>query len=125
MKGMLFIGLMYCFFLLNSCEWSTKPYLEYDVEVEKISESCSGQTGSFRMISNTNGERYIIRECLAVDFKKENLLVERKGDTVNIHYKTKASSAALFQLTIDIDTYPRYNFLTIGTTTYRVVQGRY
>ena len=51
--------------------------------------------------------------------------MERKTDTVVIRFKEEGKAKAMFALTIDVDTYPRYNFLTIGPNTYRIIQGKY
>ena len=117
-------GMIICLSMLFSCEWSTKPYIEHELEYKKIGEGCRVKEG-FKITSNTNGERYELEECLDEDFNKDKLVVERKSDTVVISYKDEKKAKASFALTIDIDTYPRYNYITIGSGTYQVVQGKY
>ena len=105
------------------CDASTKPYIEHELSYKKLGNDCSGQSDKFSMASNTNGERYVLQECLNIGFKKEDLLVQRKGDTVVIDFKRDGAGNALFELTIDVDTYPQYKFLTIGENTFTVVPG--
>ena len=110
--------------LLSSCEWSTKPYIEHELDFKKIGDDCQVKEG-FRITSNTNGERYELEQCLDIDFNKNKMVVERKSDTVLISFKDEGKKKASFSLTIDIDTYPRYNYLTIGSETYQIVQGKF
>jgi hypothetical protein len=122
MKSAIFFFLCFsCCSMLIACDASTKPYIQNELSYKKLGNDCSGKTGSFNMNSNTNGERYVIQECVDADFDKSKLLVDRKGDTVVIGFKSSGQQKALFELTIDVDTYPAYHFLTIGENTYTVV----
>lgn len=105
---------------LYSCDASTKPYLQYELQYKKLADDCSRATGKFNMNSNTNGERYVFEECLGAGFSKDQIIVERHGDTVVIGFKEQQPSR-LYELTVDIDTYPRYHFLTIGKTTFSII----
>ncbi|MEO5563842.1 MAG: hypothetical protein ABIR18_10415 [Chitinophagaceae bacterium] len=110
------------FFLLCSfvaCE--RKPYVNHKMEFEKVSDNCSEQQSYFRLNSNFGGERYEFEKCLPVDFKKDQLNSERKGDTVVVRFpKAPATQGAVYHITLDIDSYPRYNFLTIDDDTYAI-----
>ncbi len=109
--------------LTVSCEWSTKPYLEHEMEFKKIASNCA--ESEMKMTSNTNGERYVVKECLDEDFNKEKMTVERRGDSVVIDFRNTSSKKGFFEVTIDIDTYPRYKYLILGENTYVIGVGTY
>ncbi len=73
-----------------SCE--RKPFVEHKLKFEKVADDCSQQQGYFRMVSNVGGERYEFEKCLAADFNSDQLITERKGDTVLVSF-TKGTSA--------------------------------
>ena len=79
------------------------------------------------MVSNTSGQRFTFNKCLADGYDAKNYTVARKGDTVLVVFpKTKAgTAAALYQLTLDIDAKPRYNFIQINDQLIGVVAGGY
>jgi hypothetical protein len=106
--------------LMTGCTASTQPYLHHELSFSKAG-SCAQNEGKFSMNSNTNGERYEFQQCLDAGFSKDRLLVSRKGDTVVVAFKDNGQAQALFNLTLDIDTYPRYHFLTIGETTFPII----
>ena len=105
--------------LIPACE--SQPYLKHKLSFEKVAADCSQMSMGFRMNSNLNGERYEFQRCLDDDFSKEKFRSERKGDTVVLIFERTAGKQALFDLTIDIDTYPRYNFLTIDGNTFPIL----
>lgn len=112
-----------CFLLmamLFACD--RKPYVEHKLKFEKVSDNCQDQQSYFRMTSNFGGERYEFEKCLPADFKKDQLITERAGDTIYVHFKTEGASGAshVFHLVLDIDSYPRYRYLTIGADTYSI-----
>jgi hypothetical protein len=74
------------------------------------------------MNSNINGERYEFNKCLPENFAKENVSYVRQGDTVVVHFENKPNvKQSEFHIILDIDTYPRYNFLTIDGDTFIIV----
>lgn len=99
-----------------------KPYVEYKLKFEKVSDDCNDQQTYFRMTSNFGGERYEFEKCLPADFKKDQLITKRAGDTVYVYFKTGtgAGNSNVFHLVLDIDSYPRYRYLTIGEDTYSI-----
>lgn len=104
----------------TSCE--RKPYVEHKLKFEKVADDCKDQQSYFRMVSNFGGQRYEFEKCLPPDFNKDQLVSERKGDTVVVSFKNKPSAGGhVFHLTLDIDSYPRYNFLTIEDDTYSII----
>jgi len=115
-----FIIALCLFTVLCSCDAGTKPYIQHEIKSKKISDDCSNNTGRFNMVSNTIGERYVFEQCLDADFDPSKMKVDRRGDTVVVSFDSRHPSA-LYELTVDIDTYPRYHFLTIGTTTFSII----
>ena len=74
----------------------------------------------FSMVSNIIGERYTFQKCLPVDFKG-SYLAERKGDSVIVAFEKQDGPTALFNIILDINTRPRYNYLTIDGNTFQIV----
>jgi hypothetical protein len=107
--------------MLASCE--TKPYVKHKVKLEKISDDCSGVSQQFQLNSNILGERYEFNKCLHENFSKEHVTSERQGDTVVIRFEKRGRhiKSSEFHIILDIDAYPRYNFLTIDGETFAIV----
>ena len=91
------------------------------MKFEKAGNDCNAMDPAFRMNSNLNGERYEFQRCLDADFKKEQLTSMRQGDTVVLKFERKNSIQALYNITVDVDSYPRYNFLTIDDNTFPII----
>lgn len=107
--------------LLFSCE--RKPYVEHKLQFEKVADNCKDQQSYFRMVSNFGGERFEFEKCLPPDFKKEQLVSERKGDTVVVSFKDVQAGQAgnvVYHLTLDIDSYPRYRLIIVDGTEYSI-----
>lgn len=107
--------------VITSCD--PKPYVKHVIKMEKESEGCSSAPERFRLISNFGGERYEFSKCLPADFSKDQVKVERRGDTVWLGFKEPSSSGnnILYNITVDIDSYPRYKFLGIDDEAYQIV----
>src|SRR5215468_2620180 len=90
-----------------------KPFVNHKLKFEKISDNCENLKPSFRMVSNVAGERYEFDKCLNANFKKEMLNVSRQGDTVVVEFPRADAQSVLFKITLDVDSYPRYNFITV------------
>lgn len=102
-----------------ACE--RKPYVEHKLKFEKVSDDCAEQQSYFRMLSNFGGERYEFEKCLPADFTREQLVSERRGDTILISFKNETGPGGkVYHLTLDIDSYPRYNYLTVGEEIYSI-----
>lgn len=111
----------FCFFiLLLAC--SRKPYAGHKVELEKKANDCQSMTPSFRLNSNFGGERYEFEKCLPADYDKSSVVSERHGDTVVVRFALPQGTyqPALFQVTLDIDAYPRYTVLKIDEDVYTI-----
>lgn len=116
---MKYLGLIFLLACLISCK--TEPFLKHSMKFEKISESCQGIDNKFKMNSNLNGERFEFQRCLDFDFQKDQLVSFRQGDTVVLKFERKNSKQALYDIIVDVDSYPRYNFLTIDDNTFLIV----
>ena len=115
------ISILFFILIFTSC--GDQAYLHHKLKFEKLADNCSGAQQSFQMNSNINGERYEFNKCLQEDFTKDNVTYTRQGDTVVVHFEKPATNAkqSEFHITLDIDTYPRYNFLTIDGDTFIIV----
>lgn len=104
-----------------SCD--RKPYVEHKIKFEKTGDGCAGISSSFGLNSNFGGERYEFQKCLPADFSKDQVTASRQGDTVLIRFpKTEAGKKqASFAITLDIDSYPKYSYITIDEDTYTIV----
>ncbi len=104
-----------------SCDVSHGPYLKYKIEMPPVEGTCSDASQEFKMNSNILGERYVFLECMDAGADKSKVIIERKGDTVLINFIKTNSANQLYELTVDINTQPRYNWLTIGNNTIPIV----
>lgn len=94
-------------------------FVEHKLTFQKVADDCKEQQGYFRLNSNFGGERYEFEKCLPEDFKKEDVSSGRRGDTVVVNFKNKSSAKnVVYHLTLDIDSYPRYNYIDIDGDTY-------
>lgn len=108
-------------YLVVACNTATKPYFKHSLaKYEKVSEGCINVDPKFSMVSNIVGERYTFQKCLPVSYKG-NYMAERKGDSVIIAFEKADGPTAVFDISLDINTYPRYNFLTIDGNTVMIV----
>jgi hypothetical protein len=73
------------------------------------------------MVSNVAGERYEFERCLGASFTKDMMKVLRQGDTVLVQFHRGGGEQVLYKITLDIDSYPRYNFITIDGETFQVI----
>ena len=104
--------------LVSGCK--SKPFLKHDLEFKKAANNCEGMNAAFKMNSNLNGERFEFQRCLDADFEKGQLTSIRRGDTVVLKFERKNAKQALYDITVDVDSYPRYNFLTIDDNTFPI-----
>jgi len=104
--------------LIISCQ--RKPYVEHKLKFEKVSDDCKDQQSYFRMNANFGGERYEFEKCLGADFKKDHMTTERKGDTVLVNFKNPSNDTGnkVYHITLDIDSYPRYQYIVIDGDLY-------
>jgi hypothetical protein len=111
-------GLFFIVILFAAC--TRKPFVEHKVQFEKTADGCAAVPAAFKMNSGFGGERFEFYKCLATDFSKEQVTSERKGDTVVVHFKSVSESQSTFAITLDIDSYPKYKYITIDGDTYSI-----
>ena len=106
--------------ILAAC--NRKPYVDHKLAYEKVADNCKEQQSYFRLTSNFGGERYEFEKCLPSTFTNAGITSERKGDTVFVNFIQPSGSGpnAVFHITLDIDSYPKYGFLTIDGDTYTI-----
>ncbi len=106
--------------LVTACQ--TAPFIKRKLSFTRLPGTCTTQPANLRMISNIGGERFEFQQCLPISFNEKQWQVTRQGDTVVLafHRPESVEEMALFQLTLDIDSYPLYDFITIGADTYPI-----
>ena len=106
-------------FLIFSCQ--TKPFVKHSLDFKKIADNCIGQTPAISMNSNLNGERFEFQSCLDADFKKEQITSYQPNDTtVVLKFERKNAQQVLYELTLDVDAYPRYSLLILDGDTIQM-----
>jgi hypothetical protein len=104
-----------------SCD--RKPFVEHKISFEKVADDCKDQQATFHLNSNFGGERYEFEKCLPSDFNKDDVVSERKGDSVVVRFKrTSGPKNVVYHLKLDIDSYPQYSYITIDGDTYTIGQ---
>lgn len=109
-------------FISVSC--NRKPFVEHKLKFEHISDDCANLKPSFRVESNFAGERYEFEKCLDANFTKDMMKVSRQSDTVLVQFPKPSAHAVLFKITLDIDSYPRYSFITVDDDTFIITSSR-
>ncbi|MET0391796.1 MAG: hypothetical protein ABW019_01590 [Chitinophagaceae bacterium] len=109
--------------LVAAMACNRKPFVSHKVKLEKAGDDCGQLQPYFRLNSNFGGERYEFEKCLPAGFNADHVISVRKGDTVVVRFDDAAGAAAttLYRVALDIDSYPRYHFLTIDADTYTIV----
>ena len=107
-------------FLFVACE--RKPFVEHKIAISQTGEDCKSLQPNFRMNSNFGGERFEFEKCLPEGFETKSVTLERRGDTVLVKFGDLSAPTArsIGQITLDVDSYPRYNFITIDDDTYTI-----
>jgi hypothetical protein len=118
--GLNFLGLSLTVLFFSGCK-SNAPYLKHKVEISKVSDNCTELSSRFGMTANIMGERYEFQQCMDADFTGEKMQVKRQGDTVLVQFPGSSQNKDLFNVKLDIDTWPKYKFITIGDQTFQVV----
>jgi hypothetical protein len=108
--------------IVISC--NRKPFVDHKLKFERLSDNCQNLRPSFRVVSNIAGERYEFEKCLSSDFTKDMMNVSRQGDTVLVQFQKPATQSTLYKITLDIDSYPKYNFITVDGETFIVTSSK-
>jgi hypothetical protein len=100
--------------ILSSCE--NKPFINATLKAAKTGD-CTEQLTPTEMNKNINGERYEFESCLPDNFDEKNFTVTRQGDTLlfNAPEPQAGSKTVLYKLTLDIDAYPQYKYIKLGS----------
>ena len=98
-----------------------KPFVTSKLKLEKLSDDCRNLKQYFRMVSNFAGERYEFEKCLPANFSKEQMKAFRQGDTVVVQFDKTGADQVLYKLAVDIDSYPRYNYIKVDGETFTVM----
>ena len=106
------------FILVIIIACNRKPFVEHKLKFEKISDNCENLKPFFRMVSNIAGERYEFDKCLSAAFTTDMMQVSRQGDTVLVQFSKSGSQTILYKITLDIDSYPQYHFITVDDETF-------
>ena len=116
MKCTLLLLIVVSFF---SCK--RDAYVTHKVKLEKTETACGARQDYFRMNSNFGGERYEFEKCLSANFSDKQISSEHHGDTVIVKFNSsQAQGDVVYKVTLDIDGYPVYKFLTIDADTYTI-----
>ena len=116
-----YIIVVFACILIIACTSETKPYFKHSLhKYEKLGDGCANMDPKFSMVSNIIGERYTFQKCLPASYKG-SYLAERKGDSVIIAFEKQDGPTALFNIILDINTQPRYSYLTIDGNTFQIV----
>lgn len=101
-------------------------FINHTLVAEKAGD-CAAAKGECKMVSNTSGQRYTFDLCLDAAFNVKNYSVMRNADTIMVIFPQVQSgeASALYNLTLDIDAKPRYNFIRLGDKLIAVVAGGY
>lgn len=104
--------------LLVAC--NRNPHLKADLKSNKVSDACGVVSSTFKLTSNIAGERYEFQKCLPANFTGKGFEAKQHGDTVVVKFPSPGTGGATFDLTLDIDAYPDYHFITIDGETYPI-----
>jgi hypothetical protein len=112
------------FLLMTTVACNPKPFVDHKLKFEKISDNCENLKPSFRIVSNVAGERYEFEKCLDANFTKDMVNVSRQGDTVLVQFHKTDTQFVLYKIILDIDSYPKYNFITVDDETFIVTSSK-
>lgn len=108
---------------ISACK-ERKPYTEHQVKLDVTDKDCDESNGSFKMISNFGGERYEFQKCLPPNYTNDGITSERRGDTVVVHFDKEGREPGnkIYNVILDIDSYPRYHVLAIDGDVYAITE---
>lgn len=99
-----------------------KPFVNHKAKLEKTGGDCSKLQSYFKLNSNFGGERYEFEKCLPAGYNTDQVSSGRAGDTVVVRFAGNTGQAnTVYHVALDIDSYPRYHFITIDGDTYTIM----
>ncbi len=108
---MKYISLFLITAVIYSCN-SGEAFINHKLAYKKIGE-CSAGEKTIGMKSNIAGERYEFEACLNSNFAGDAYTVERKGDSLVVSFQRAAGDKSAFNITLDIDAFPVYDYIVI------------
>lgn len=111
---MKYILLAIVFLSIGSCK--EEPHLKHKLAFTKVANECASGVWDYKLISNTNGERYEFNACLPQEYSG-TYDVARRGDTlaVTLPGDTSQVPGALYKMVLDVDAWPKYTHIYLGT----------
>lgn len=103
---------LFIFILAVVCSCTNGPFINHKLKFEKLGDCTNGEK-IITMKSNIAGERYEFESCLDANFDGTTYAVERKGDTLVVTFQRQGDAKAAFNIKLDIDAFPVYNFISI------------
>lgn len=104
----------------SSC--GEEQYFKTKATLVKKADQCQPGAVDLAMNSNINGDRYSFHICLQDNFDNAGCVITRSHDSVFVNFrKSPQLKQVQYEATIDIDTYPRYNYLIIEGETFTVI----
>lgn len=99
-----------------------EQYFKTKATLVKKADQCQPGAVDLAMNSNINGDRYSFHICLQDNFDNAGCVITRSHDSVFVNFrKSPQLKQVQYEATIDIDTYPRYNYLIIEGETFTVI----
>lgn len=111
-------GLMF-FCFVSACK--EEVHLKHKLAFTKIGSECTSGMWNYKLVSNTNGERYEFNQCLADNYNGAYTVV-RRGDTLDVHFTDDTSQVqhALYKMELDVDAWPKYTHIYLGEQLLKV-----
>lgn len=111
--------MFFCTRVLVACE--PESYLKHSIDYSRVSDRCDQIPATFKVSANFGRQRFEFAKCLPADFSKKQLQVERKGDTILVLFPPPVDNRALFDIKLDIESHPRYQYLSVDGETYTII----
>jgi hypothetical protein len=109
-------------FVVGFSSCGEEQYFKTKAALIKKSDECKPGGVDLVMNSNINGDRYSFHICLQDNFDNADCVITRSHDSVFVNFrKSPQLKQVQYEATIDIDTYPRYNFLIIEGEAFAVI----
>lgn len=104
------IGLLSLFFSCNTNE----KFLNTKLQIEQ-NGSCETVKNTYKLTSNTAGERYEFDCCLSKLTNEKDATIKRNGDTVILSFPVceNPMECSNFNITFDVDAKPAYKFVKL------------
>lgn len=95
-------------------------FVKHHLEFKKTG-ACTGLDPAIRMQSNINGERYQFSACLPASFSGTEYQLDRRGDSLFLHFNAAGTPNTACLITLDVDAKPAYHYIEIEGKGIQVV----